>query len=219
MLSSGLFFVFLPEREAYRADAFRFDERISDNKGLCEISAEKDFLQSIGKKTEEVAPQSVEDDNCEEILFGTESLKDATEAEFQGELRTLVAGYPIEAMLPYIVKYDRPVAALLVGIAKKESDWGKHVPLDESGNDCFNYWGYKAAGARGTAMGHGCFGSPEEAVRMVGDRIVVLSASRTTDPGRMVVWKCGSSCAWDNPDNVKKWIADVHIYYDKIARL
>jgi hypothetical protein len=218
ILSGISFFSFLPEKEIHHADAFQFDGDIAAKKEVCALKAEKSFLRSLDGKDEDYSV-SAEDDGCAEILFGVENLKNVSEKEFEMELRTMVAGYPIEAMLPAIVKYDRNVAALLVGIAKKESDWGKHVPVDDAGSDCFNYWGYKGAGARGVEMGHGCFGTPEEAVRMVGDRIVVLSTLRTTAPEKMVVWKCGSSCAWDNPDNVKKWIADVHIYYDKIARL
>lgn len=215
----GMFLSLLfPGREAHRADAFQFDGDLAAKKEVCALKAEAVFLRSFNGEESDAAVSS-EDDGCAEILFGDDGLKNVSEKEFETELRTLVAGYPIEAMLPSIVKYDRNIAALIVGIAKKESDWGKHVPLDDAGHDCFNYWGFKGAGTRGVAMGHGCFGSPSEAVERVGNRIVELSTLRTTAPEKMVVWKCGSSCAWDKPENVRKWIADVHIYYDKIARL
>lgn len=133
-------------------------------------------------------------------------------------IQEMTAGYPIERMAPAIAQYDRGVAALIVGIAKKESDWGKHVPLDESGADCFNYWGYKGAGTRGVAMGHGCFGSPEEAVTAVGDRLTELVALRqTSEPANMIIWKCGSSCKGHTDVSVKKWISDVSFYYDRIV--
>jgi hypothetical protein len=32
----------------------------------------------------------------------------------------------------------------------------------------------------------------------------------------MVVWKCGASCSWDNPENVRSWIADVGINFYKL---
>lgn len=131
----------------------------------------------------------------------------------------MTAGFPIEIMAPVIAEYDREVAALIVGIAKKESNWGKRVPLDKDGADCFNYWGWKGAGARGVAMGHGCFGTPEEAVRAVGNRITELVEKRkTSEPKSMIVWKCGSSCATHSPESVRKWISDVDLYYRKIVQ-
>lgn len=139
--------------------------------------------------------------------------------DLEATISTMVSGYPIAVMAPAIASYDRAVAALIVGIAKKESDWGKHVPLTPSGEDCFNYWGYKGAGTRGTAMGHGCFGSPEEAVIAVGNRLTELVAIRQgSDPSSMIIWKCGSSCATHSKESVRKWISDVDIYYQKIAQ-
>jgi hypothetical protein len=131
----------------------------------------------------------------------------------------MTAGFPIAAMAPAIAEYDREVAALIVGIAKKESNWGKRVPVDAAGADCFNYWGFKGAGARGVAMGHGCFGSPEEAVHAVGNRIAQLVELRkTSEPKNFTIWKCGSSCATHSPESVRKWISDVDLYYRKIVQ-
>jgi hypothetical protein len=69
------------------------------------------------------------------------------------------------------------------------------------------------------AMGHGCFGSPEEAVQAVGNRIAQLVLQRqSSNPESMIIWKCGSSCATHSPESVRKWIADVDLYYQKIAQ-
>lgn len=142
-----------------------------------------------------------------------------SDEKLSGLIRVMTAGFPIEIMAPVIAEYDREVAALIVGIAKKESNWGKRVPLDKDGADCFNYWGWKGAGARGVAMGHGCFGTPEEAVRAVGNRITELVEKRkTSEPKSMIVWKCGSSCATHSPESVRKWISDVDLYYRKIVQ-
>lgn len=133
-------------------------------------------------------------------------------------IQNLVAGYPLEAMTAAISQYDPAIAGLIVGIAKKESDWGKRVPRDVNGDDCFNYWGYKGAGSRGTAMGHGCFGSKEEAVTAIGERLKTLVALRQgSEPKNMIVWKCGSSCSGHSDASVRKWIADVSLYYDRIV--
>lgn len=134
-------------------------------------------------------------------------------------IKELSAGYPLEAMAPAIARYDKEIAGLIVGIAKKESNWGKRVPLDTHGEDCFNYWGYKGAGSRGVAMGHGCFGSREEAVEAVGNRLVELvKIKQTSEPKNLTIWKCGSSCATHSPVSVLKWVSDVDLYYQKIAK-
>lgn len=140
-------------------------------------------------------------------------------AAFEAELRSIVAGYPIEVMVPVIAGYDREIAGLIIGIGKKESNWGKRAPRTDAGEDCFNYWGYKGAGARGMAMGHGCFGEPAEAVRAIADRLQELVALRkTSDPQYLTIWKCGSSCATHSVESVRKWVTDVDLYYQKIAK-
>lgn len=156
---------------------------------------------------------------CETFVLETKKEKSHfSDNVLEKTLREITGGYPIEAMVPTIATFDREVAGLIVGIAKKESNWGKRVPVDKEGKDCFNYWGYKGAGTRGVEMGHGCFGSPEEAVMAVGNRLRHLVEIRnTSDPKNMIVWKCGSSCAGHSDESVRKWIADVSLYYDRIA--
>lgn len=130
------------------------------------------------------------------------------------DIESLVKGYPIEDMSGEIAKHDRLVAAFVIAIAKKESNWGKRVPRSLDGADCFNYWGFKGAGSRGVAMGHGCFGSPEEAVEKVGNRIAELVRLRSTsEPKNFTIWKCGSSCATHSDESVRKWVSDVDHYY------
>jgi hypothetical protein len=136
----------------------------------------------------------------------------------EDQLRVLVSGTPIEAMVPYIAERDPRVAAFLIAIARKESSWGEHAP-SKDGRTCYNYWGYKSSGTRGTSMGYACFGSDEEGVRKVGDRIRQLIDKKIQTPAQMVVWKCGSSCAGHDPAGVKKWISDVAFYYGKIISL
>lgn len=135
----------------------------------------------------------------------------------ENKVGKLVSGYPIDQMTEIISKQDKTTAAFLVGIAKKESNWGKRVPRDENGNDCFNYWGYRGAGSRGIAMGHGCFGSPEEAVGIVGGRLdTLIKEYHFKTAAELVVWKCGWSCDGHSNQSVKKWIADVGYYKQKI---
>lgn len=126
----------------------------------------------------------------------------------------MVAGHPIAEMVPEILLQDKKVAAFLLGIAKKESDWGKHSP-QKNGRTCYNYWGYRG-GYNATDSGYSCFDSPEQAVAVVGGRISELINKNIDTPARMVVWKCGSSCAGHDPAGVKKWISDVKLYYDRI---
>ena len=125
----------------------------------------------------------------------------------------LVVGHPIEKMTPYITKRNKQVASFLLAIAKKESNWGEHSPV-KSGRDCYNYWGYRGAYNQ-TASGYSCFDSPEQAVKEVGDKIERLLIQDINTPNRMIVWKCGRTCAGHDPAGVAKWISDVALYYGK----
>lgn len=126
----------------------------------------------------------------------------------------LVAGHPIEEMVPFIAKREKRVGAFLVAIAKKESNWGKHSPKKD-GKECYNYWGYRGTYNQ-TASGYSCFDSPEQAIQQVGDRIETLVNKQVNTPERMIVWKCGSTCAGHDPAGVSKWISDVRSYYAKL---
>lgn len=151
-------------------------------------------------------------------IFGLKKDGGKTMAQelFAQKLYEMVGETPIREMVPYISKRDEKVAAFLVGIAKKESSWGEHVPL-QNGNDCYNYWGYKGSASRGSAMGYACFANQEEAVKIVGDRIEVLINKNLNTASKMLVWKCGSSCAGHSPEGVKSWVATVAMYLEKIV--
>lgn len=144
---------------------------------------------------------------------------DIRQSLLENRIKHMVTGHPIEQMSEIIAKENKTTAAFLVGIAKKESNWGKRVPRAEDGSDCYNYWGYRGAGSRGIAMGHGCFGSPEEAVGIVGGRIdTLVNEYRFRTAEEMVVWKCGWSCDGHSNQSVKKWIADVGYYTKKFDK-
>jgi len=133
---------------------------------------------------------------------------------FEIKIRSLVSGYPIEEMAPFIANQDREVAAFLVAIAKKESSWGKHTPK-KNGIECYNFWGYRGK-ENPTESGYSCFETPEEAVSVVGARIQKLVDQGLNTPEKMLVWKCGNSCATHDPAGVRKWVSDVAQYIDKI---
>ena len=134
----------------------------------------------------------------------------------ENDIQSLVDGYPIEAMSEEIAKNDRIVAAFVVAIAKKESNWGKRAPkLD--GKDCYNYWGFREKRDRMGSGGHTCFNSRRDAVRSVSKRIenLMYEYDRNT-PREMIVWKCGYSCAGHSDVSVDKWVSDVDYYYHKL---
>lgn len=137
--------------------------------------------------------------------------------EYEEKIRKMVKGYPIESMVSEIAKKDKAVAAFLVGIAKKESNWGKRVPV-LNGEDCYNYWGYRGKRAKMGTGGHTCFDSPKDAVDTVSRRIEFLVKNeKLNNPNKMVVvWKCGYDCSWDDPQNVRKWVSDVDTYFKKL---
>ncbi len=138
--------------------------------------------------------------------------------KFEKEARKLVKGYPIEEMLPYILAKDRKVAAYLIAIAKKESNWGKRVPTLE-GQDCNNYWGYRGQRNLMGTGGHTCFNSKKDAVDTVGKRLDnLINKEKIDTPAEMVVWKCGSSCAATGGQAAaNKWISDVDMYMKKLV--
>lgn len=140
-----------------------------------------------------------------------------SDIEFIGRLEGYLGGTPMAALVPFLGRHDRKAAAFAVGIAKKESDWGRHAPT-LAGRDCYNYWGYKGSGSLGSVGGYACFASPGEAVDTVVGRISdLVDWDKRDTPAKMVVWKCGSSCAWDDPANVNRWISDVGRYYHELA--
>jgi hypothetical protein len=134
------------------------------------------------------------------------------------EINQLVAGYPIAKMTPYISQKDPKVAAFMIAIAKKESAWGKHVPVLD-GQDCYNYWGFRLKSEKMGSGGHTCFDSPQEAVNVVASRIDEMVNTENIDSAKdMVVWKCGYDCQDEaKTASEQKWIKDVNIYYSKLS--
>ena len=145
----------------------------------------------------------------------TEIKSEELKNEFEGFLESIVGDTPIKDMVSFIAKRDQRTAAFLVGIAKKESSFGVASP-SKDGKTCYNYWGYKGSGERGTGMGYACFASAEEAVKIVGDRLQVLVEKNHATPARMVdTWKCGKSCVGDA--GAPSWVSTVALYFDKIV--
>ena len=134
--------------------------------------------------------------------------------ELENKIKKMTADYPIDKMAYYISRQDEDVAAFLVAIAKKESNWGKRTPK-LNGKECYNYWGFREKRTRMGSGGHTCFDNPRDAVATVSGRIKNLLAKGVDTPAEMVIWKCGYSCKSQNPQSVKKWIADIGLYYSK----
>jgi hypothetical protein len=126
----------------------------------------------------------------------------------------VVSDYPIEKMIPYIARQNNKVAAFLVAIAKKESNWGVHTPK-KNGKECFNYWGYRGK-ENTTDSGYSCFDSRAQAVNIVGKRIKNLIAQNIDTPREMLVWKCGGSCFGETARGASQWVRDVDFYYKKL---
>ncbi len=152
----------------------------------------------------------------EKVLKELKEKKD--KINFEKKVKKMVKGYPIEKMLPYIFKQDKTTASFLIAIAKKESNWGKRVPV-LNGQDCYNYWGYRQKRKRMGSGGHTCFNNRRDAVETVGRRLHTLQKkyNRTT-PAKMIVWKCGNSCETHSKYSVEKWISDVSLYYNKLNK-
>ncbi|MFH0969251.1 MAG: hypothetical protein V1804_01965 [Patescibacteria group bacterium] len=192
----------------------------NDYKSEGYLEHEREWMNKIGHVEVEITKQVAEEKRIYPIndrieLKNEESL---SKERIKQQLYQLVGGTPIKDMIPAIMKLDYKTGAFIIGIAKKESDWGRHAP-SLSGKTCFNYWGYKGQGSRGTSMGYACFGNLEEAVEIVGKRIETLVSKNIDNPKEFVVWKCGSSCAGHDPQGVQKWISDVGLYYGKVMQI
>ncbi|HRZ95295.1 MAG TPA: hypothetical protein P5262_01875 [Candidatus Moranbacteria bacterium] len=189
------------------------------------LAREKELAASIKPAASEVLGDEDSKEKKEEERITQELLAEYQELlkkgkekeEIAEKIREMTKGYPIEKMADDIAQKDKIVAAFLVGIAMKESTWGKHVPVLD-GKDCYNYWGYRGKRERMGTGGHTCFNSPKDAVDTVSKRLEFLVKSeKMTTPEKMVtVWKCGYDCSWDDKKNVQKWISDVDKYFGKL---
>lgn len=160
-----------------------------------------------------------EKDSAEETDYISEvagNLEKNKKKEFEDKAKSMVEGYPIEKMLPYILEKDRKVAAFLIAIARKESSWGVHVPV-LNGQDCYNYWGYRGQRKLMGTGGHTCFNSRKDAVDTVAKRLDwLINGRKLNTPAKLVIWKCGSACHKDDQVAVRKWISDVDLYFGKL---
>lgn len=189
--------------------------------------AKENLLQSNQSIAEEMTlgevrgTEDAADDNSDITRYTEEALYDLGNIDDQDKLedqiRNMVKGYPIEKMVPYIAEQDRIVAAFLVGIAKKESNWGKRVPVLD-GQDCYNYWGYRGQRKLMGSGGHTCFNSRKDAVETVAKRLKkLIEDEELNTPEKMVIWKCGSSCAATGGQAAaNKWISDVDKYFRQL---
>ncbi|MFA6285685.1 MAG: hypothetical protein WC643_04135 [Parcubacteria group bacterium] len=130
------------------------------------------------------------------------------------QIKKMVAYAPIREMAPFIARKDKRVAAYLVAIAKKESNWGVYSPKKD-GEECYNYWGYRGP-ENTTESGYSCFDSPAQAVNIVGRRLADLIEKKIRTPRDMVVWKCGRNRADQRTASAAKWVRDVNLYYKKM---
>jgi len=156
------------------------------------------------------------------ILYQTKFVEQKNPQEIKKEilrkdLQALVHGHPIEEMIPFISQKDRKTAAYIIGIAKKESAWGERKPV-LNGENCYNYWGFRAKRERMGSGGHTCFDTPEEAVNAVATRIdQIIERNDAQSAKDMVVWKCGSDCSVTGGQAAAdKWISDVDMYAKKV---
>lgn len=141
----------------------------------------------------------------------------AAKTSLERSLDKMVDGHPIEKMIPAISQRDPLTATFLVSIAKKESNWGKYSPKQSDGRECYNYWGYRGQTEDVTPSGYSCFRSPQHAVAVVGTRLDTLIRDMQLDTAeKLIVWKCGWSCAGHSDYGVTKWIRDVRYYSTKI---
>ncbi len=169
--------------------------------------------QKIGKGIIKIPTSTANTKLCLSVGQVIRSSNQKTKEKIE-RYKEMITGYPMENMVPEIAKKNKRVAAFLIGIAKKESNWGKYSPK-KNGRDCYNYWGYRGR-YNPTKSGYSCFDNPQQAVSIVGGRIENLISQKINTPQKMIVWKCGSTCRGHNPQGVKKWISDVSFYFYRL---
>jgi len=202
MISMSFIYRYLGQGAAAR------DEWNISEKAVAGVSVEQTEEEADNKLTKE--------EESEYVADLAEYLQIEADKDFNRKVKELVKGYPIENFLPYLLDKDHDVVAFYIAIAKKESNWGKRVPV-LNGEDCYNYVGYRGGGKTGSG-GHTCFATPQEAVDVVSRRLEELIKEYNRDTAKeMVVWKCGSSCAATGGQAAaNKWIADVDMYLKKV---
>ena len=206
ILSMGLFFYSFSEAST-ESDATLLSKEISPDV-LDPLNKIGKGIINENKLKQKISLVEKEENNKQNREF------EEKENPLEKTILNLVSGHPIEAMALAISQQEKTVASFLVAIARKESSWGEHVPT-KNGKDCYNYWGYKG-GENPTEGGYSCFETPEQAVDIVGGRIKKLIDQGIDTPEKMLVWKCGSTCAGQDQKDVRKWVADVSQYMDKI---
>lgn len=164
---------------------------------IFETSAATSELKEMIGLIEEV--QSPAPEENEATIVETASIIDE---ELKEDITQELAGTRMEPMIDTIASYDRTTAALLVGVAKSESGY--------THNYSYNFWGY--------AGGYYPFNSPEQAVKVVGDKLEQYKCKGLDTPQKLVTtWKCGRSCASHSPESVKRWISNASGPYYRIA--
>ncbi|MEF3691532.1 MAG: hypothetical protein V3574_00565 [Candidatus Moraniibacteriota bacterium] len=178
---------------------------------------ERVAMEIVEKREPQIAKASDGDDYIAELA---DYLKEDDNKKFNEKVQELVEGYPIEDFLPYLQGKDREVVSFYIAIAKKESNWGKRVPVLK-GEDCYNYVGFRGKSDRMGTGGHTCFADRKEAVEVVSQRIEELIKKYGRDTAKeMVVWKCGSDCnATGGQAAANKWIADVDMILKELKKI
>jgi hypothetical protein len=196
-----------PEELDYVSGVINPDDTLNEPEPI----EKKPIAESIEIKSESTLQK---EDEIRLLINYSENFTYENVKDFKTAVSRLVINTPMEAMVDDIVKRDRAVAAFLLGIGMKESKYGIYSPKKD-GAECFNYWGYRGKENQ-TKSGYSCFDSPAHAVQVVGNRIETLVKGGLDTPAKMIVWKCGSSCAGHSPESVDKWIADVSINYYRL---
>jgi len=192
-------------------------EKIAYEFGRSESKIAQQIMKTkvLGQKSTSLEEQLRTDKELDNFVLDTlKRFEQVKQEDLEEEINKLVDGYPIKKMTPLIAQLDNRVAAFVIAIAKKESNWGKRVPVLK-GEDCFNYWGYRGIRDRMGTGGHTCFNDPKDAVETVSRRISDLVKADIDTPQEMVIWKCGSSCEGHSNYSVEKWISDVEMYFEK----
>ena len=135
ILGTGLFFYsaledgvvgFFAEKKAY-----------AQEKGVAQTEVSADIVDPLYKIGQGIMTRNGKIANS--CMEEKEPVRKRQKKVDNPAMSAMLAGFPMEEMIPALNGRDKKVAAYLVAIAKKESVWGKHTPK-KNGQECYNFF-------------------------------------------------------------------------------
>lgn len=183
-------------------------QEVKEQAEIAQVRGEEQTARVLGDNVAKVEAEKKAQIEAEEKR--AKDIIAENQKKFEARIRELVGDSPIKQMAPYMAKEDPLVTAMFIAIAKKESAWGRRVPVN-NGRDCYNYVGFRLKTEKLGSGDHSCFATPKEGFERTAKRIkdLIYKENMTTAKKMVSPWKCGYRPDLDDPGAVQKWVSDV----------